>query len=76
MSKKLKIYCTLFVVVLVYLVVTSVIHFDSYGWGQGGHDKLEFVDEAPGFMTRDTLEGGEQEKGNRRGSEILRLLRL
>lgn len=58
MSKKLKIYCTLFVVVLVYLVVTSVIHFDSYGWGQGGHDKLEFVDEAPGFMTRDTLEGG------------------
>ena len=58
MNKKLKIYSTLFVVVLVYLVVTSVFHIDSYGWGQGGHDKLEFVDEAPGFMTRDTLEGG------------------
>ena len=58
MNKKLKIYSTLFVVVLVYLVVTSVVHIDSYGWGQGGHDKLEFVDEAPGFMTRDTLEGG------------------
>jgi len=58
MNKKLKIYSTLFVVVLVYLVVTSVVHFDSYGWGQGGHDKLEFVDEAPGFVTRDTLEGG------------------
>ena len=58
MNKKLKIYSPLFVVVLVYLVVTSVVHFDSYGWGQGGHDKLEFVDEAPGFVTRDTLEGG------------------
>jgi len=58
MNKKLKIYSTLFVVVLVYLVVTSVVHFDSYGWGQGGHDKLEFVDEAPGFVNRDTLEGG------------------
>ena len=40
MNKKLKIYSTLFVVVLVYLVGTSVFHIDSDGWGQGGHDKL------------------------------------
>ena len=58
MNKKLKIYSTWFVVVLIFLLVTSAVHFDSYSWMQGGHDTLEFVDEAPEFFTRDTLEGG------------------
>lgn len=58
MNKKLKIYSTWFVIVLIFLLVTSVVHYNSYGWAQGGHDTLEFVDEAPEFFTRDTLEGG------------------
>ena len=58
MNKKLKIYSTWFVVVLIFLLVTSTVHYDSYSWMQGGHDTLEFVDEAPEFFTRDTLEGG------------------
>ena len=55
MSKKLKIYSTLFVVVLVYFVVTNVVHYDSYTWYQGGEDKLEFVENPAEFITRDTI---------------------
>lgn len=59
MNKKLKLYCTLFVVVLIFLLVTNVFHFNSNSWYQGDNDKLELLDEAPGFVIRDSINGGE-----------------
>ena len=58
MNKKLKIYIIAFIVVLVLSVKNNVFHYESYSWGQGGSDKLELVDEAPGFVKVDTIEGG------------------
>ena len=63
MNKKFKLYCTLFVVALIFLLVTNVVHLNSNSWYQGGHDKLELLDEAPGFVVRDSIEGGTVTKG-------------
>lgn len=58
MNKKLKVYTIAFIVVLILSFKNNVFHFESYSWTKGGEDKLEFVDEAPGFATTDTLENG------------------
>ena len=58
MNKKIKIYSLLFIFVLCMSVKNSVFHYESDSWYQGGSDKLELVDEAPGFATTDTLESG------------------
>jgi len=58
MNKKLKIYTFAFVMVLCLSIKNNVFHYESHSWSQGGSDKLELVDEAPGFATTDTLENG------------------
>ena len=58
MNKKLKIYSTLFVAVLIILVVTNVFYFHESMWYATPNDKLEFVDCPPEFMTRETLPDG------------------
>jgi len=58
MNKKLKIYSTLFVAVLVYFVVTNVFYFNESLWYSTPNDKLEFVDCPPEFMSRETRTDG------------------
>ena len=58
MNKKLKIYSTLFVVVLIVFGLTSIIHYDSYTWTEQEDEKLEFVENREQTVTRDTLENG------------------
>ena len=60
-NKKLKIYSTLFVVVLIVFGVTSIFHYDSYTWVEQENDKFELVENPEGFVTHvtcDTLENG------------------
>lgn len=54
MSKKLKIYSTLFVVALIVLLVTHTVRFEGHTWYQGNTDTLMFVNDAPEFYTSDT----------------------
>ena len=58
MNKKLKIYSTLFVVVLVVFGFTSIFHYESYRWTEKEDDKLEFEVNRETIVTRDTLENG------------------
>ena len=58
MNKKLKIYSTLFVAVLIILVVTNVFYFHESMWYATPNDKMEFVDCPPEFMSRETLPDG------------------
>ena len=58
MNKKLKIYSTLFVVVLIVFGVASIFHYDSYTWVEQEDDKLELVENPDVSVTRDTLENG------------------
>ena len=58
MNKKLKIYSTLFVAVLIYFVVTSVFNYNESFWYSTPSDKLEFVDCPPEFMSRETRADG------------------
>ena len=58
MNKKLKIYSTLFVAVLIYFVVTNVFYFNESLWYSTPNDKLEFVDCPPEFMSRETRPDG------------------
>ena len=58
MNKKLKIYSTLFVVVLIVFGVASIFHYDSYTWVEQEDDKLELVENHDISVTRDTLENG------------------
>ena len=58
MNKKIKIYSLLFLLVLLLSVKNSVFNYESDSWYQGGSDKLELVDDPPGFATTDTLESG------------------
>lgn len=58
MSKKLKIYSTLFVVVLIYFVVTNLFYIKVPSWYSTPDDKLEFVDCPPDFMSRETRADG------------------
>jgi len=58
MNKKLKIYSTLFGVVLIVFGVASIFHYDSYTWVEQEDDKLELVENHDISVTRDTLENG------------------
>lgn len=58
MDKKLKLYCSLFVVTLIVMIVTNFVAFQSIRWGAGGDDKLEFVEEPVEYVIRDTLSDG------------------
>ena len=59
MSKKLKIYCTLFVVALALVIKSSVFYQWSAGWSPLPDNKMEFADLPADFEHRDTL--GENE---------------
>ena len=58
MNKKLKIYCTLFVVAIIVLAVTSTFHYNSSTWSSDPEEKMELVDSAPEFVSSDTLANG------------------
>ena len=59
MNKKLKIYSTLFVVVLIVLEITSTFNYSSMGWSPAPDNKMEFAELPADYMTRDTLADGE-----------------
>ena len=59
MNKKLKIYCTLFVVAIIILALTSTFHYSSASWSSDPEEKMELVESAPEFMSNDTLANGE-----------------
>ena len=58
MNKKLKIYSTLFVVAIIILAVTSTFHYNSTTWNSDSEEKMELVENAPEFMSCDTLANG------------------
>lgn len=59
MNKKLKIYSTLFVVVIIILAVTSTVHYSNYTWDSNSDEKLELVESPSEFMSTDTLANGQ-----------------
>ena len=59
MNKKLKIYCTLFVVAIIILAVTSTFHYNYYTWDSNSEEKLELVESPSEFMSTDTLANGQ-----------------
>ena len=59
MTKKLKIYSTLFVVALIVLVMGDTFHYSSMGWSPAPDNKMEFAELPAEYMTRDTLADGE-----------------
>lgn len=59
MTKKLKIYSTMFVVALIVLVMSDTFHYSSMGWSPAPDNKMEFAEIPAEYMTRDTLEDGE-----------------
>ena len=58
MNKKLKIYSTLFVVVLIVLGVTKAFHYHKPTWCAYPDEKMEFVENPAEFLTCDTLDDG------------------
>ena len=58
MNKKLKIYSTLFLVVLIVFGLTSIFHYNSYTWTSVGDEKLKLVENPEVSVTRDTLDNG------------------
>ena len=58
MSNKLKLYSSLFVVTLVFLMMTNFVHYQSIEWSSGGDEKLEFAEEPAEYVIRDTLADG------------------
>ena len=59
MTKKLKIYSTLFVVALIVLFMSNTFRYWSRGWSPAPDNKMEFAEIPAEYMTRDTLEDGE-----------------
>ena len=59
MTKKLKIYSTLFVVALIVWVISDTFHYSSMGWSPAPDNKMEFAELPADYMTRDTLADGE-----------------
>jgi len=59
MNKKLKIYSTLFVVVIIILAVTSSFHYSSYSSCSDSEEKMELVESPNEFMSSDTLADGQ-----------------
>ena len=59
MTKKLKVYSTLFVVALIVLFMSNTFRYWSRGWSPAPDNKMEFAEIPAEYMTRDTLEDGE-----------------
>ena len=60
MNKKLKIYSTLFVVAVIFLVASGTFHYSSYSTcTTDANEKLELAECPPEFMSTDTLPNGE-----------------
>ena len=55
MTKKLKIYSTLFVVALIVFVVGDTFHYSSMGWSSAPDDKMEFAENATRFLAESCL---------------------
>ena len=58
MNNKLKIYSTLFVVVLIVLVFTNTFNYSSMGWSPAQDNKMEFAELPSEFEKRDSIPGG------------------
>ena len=58
MTKKLKIYSTLFVVALIVLVMSDTFHYSSMGWSPAPDNKMEFAERPSEFEKRDSIPGG------------------
>ena len=58
MTKKLKIYSTLFVVALIVLVMSDTFHYSAMGWSPAPDNKMEFAELPSEFEKRDSIPGG------------------
>ena len=58
MTKKLKIYSTLFVLALIVLVMSDTFHYSSMGWSPAPDNKMEFAELPSEFEKRDSIPGG------------------
>ena len=58
MTKKLKIYSTLFVVAFIAVGFTNTFHQWSMGWSPAPDNKMEFAEMPAEYMTIDTLADG------------------
>ena len=58
MTKKLKIYSTMFVVALIVLVMSDTFHYSSMGWSPAPDNKMEFAELPSEFEKRDSIPGG------------------
>ena len=58
MTKKLKIYSTMFVVALIVLVMSDTFHYSSMGWSPASDNKMEFAELPSEFEIRDSIPGG------------------
>ena len=58
MTKKLKIYSTLFVVALVVFVMSDTFYYSSMGWSPAPDNKMEFAELPSEFEKRDSIPGG------------------
>ena len=58
MSKKLKIYSTLFVIAFIAVGFSNSFLFRSMGWSPAPDNKMEFAELPAEYMTTDTLEDG------------------
>lgn len=58
MTKKLKIYSTLFVVALIVWVISDTFHYSSMGWSPAPDNKMEFAELPSEFEKRDSIQGG------------------
>ncbi|MBO7538018.1 MAG: DUF2975 domain-containing protein [Prevotella sp.] len=58
MNKKLKIYSTLFVVVLIVLGFTNTFHYYAMGWSPAPDNNMEFAELPSDYMSCDTLPDG------------------
>ena len=58
MTKKLKIYSTLFIVALIVLVMSDTVHYSAMGWSPAPDNKMEFAELPSEFEKRDSIPGG------------------
>ena len=65
MTKKLKIYSTLFIVALIVLVMSDTVHYSAMGWSPAPDNKMEFAELPSEFEKRDSIPGGVVSTGAR-----------
>ena len=58
MTKKLKIYSTIFVVTLIVWFMSDTFHYSSMGWSPAPDNKMEFAELPSEFEKRDSIPGG------------------